>query len=153
MVAFFKKLSHYIIAWFLAGLLAIFIGVVSQTQFVLGRMADLGVDISLTERLSMTLYDLRYLGQFYGLFLFIALAIAFLAAGLVYYFTKFGRPIIYTIAGGVGVFVLLFAMKARFFNIHLIAGARDFPGITFQVIAGLLAGLVFAKLSLPKNKV
>lgn len=141
-----------VLAWVLSGILAVFIGVVSQTQFVLARLGQLGETISLSSRLSMTFYDLHHLGSLYGVFLLIAFAIAFTVSALLYRIVKFGRPVIYGAAGGIAVFVLLFMMKAQFFNIHIISGARDLPGISLQVIAGVLAGSLFSKLTQSKVK-
>lgn len=136
-----------ILIWIFASFITVIIGVTAQTQFVLSRLPELGADISLIERLSMTVYDLRYLGQTYGFFIFIALGLSFLIAGLIFQLVKFGRAFIYALAGGAAVFVLLFTIKAKFFNIHILAGARDFSGLTLQVIAGILGGLLFAHLS------
>jgi len=41
--------------------------------------------------------------------------------------------------------VLLYAMKARFFDVHIIAGARSYLGQLFQMIAGAAGGYVFYK--------
>lgn len=151
-LGYFKALAFRLVCLISATLLAILIGVISQTHFILSRLSGLGVDISLSKRLSMTAYDIFYLGKPYGLFLFIAFGIAFLVAGLLFKFIKWGRTLIYTVAGGVAVFVLLFAIKSAFFNIHILAGARDFPGLMLQIIAGLLSGLLFAKISQKKTQ-
>lgn len=142
----FRILSN-ITKWAITCLIAVILAVISQTQLVLSRLSELGAEISFGDRLSTTIFDIQHLGSFYGLFIAIALAVAFLVSGLLYHFIKFGRQIIYAIAGGTAIFVLLFSMKAAFFNIHIIAGARDFFGILLQVIIGILAGLVFARLT------
>lgn len=141
-----RVVSH-VIKWVIACLIAVVLAVISQTQFVLARLSQLGADVSIGDRLSTTLFDIQHLGSFYGLFIAVALGIAFLVSGLLYHFIKFGRPIIYAVAGGTAIFVLLFSMKTAFFNIHIIAGARDFFGISLQVIIGILAGLIFARLT------
>jgi hypothetical protein len=80
-----------IVFWLIACLIAIFIGVTSQTQFVLNRLISLGADISFSDRVSTSLYDLQHLGSTYGFFIAIALTLAFLAAGSIYRFVKFSR--------------------------------------------------------------
>jgi len=54
------------------------------------------------------------------------------------------------VAGAVAILVMLFAMKAKFFDIHIIAGARDGLGISLQMLAGAIGGFVFAKISRAK---
>lgn len=130
-----------------AALITVVLGVILQTQMVIASLNDLGANIGLGQSLSMTAYDIFYLGKPYGVLILIALLIAFLVGGLVYRFAKFSRPVIYTIAGGTAIFVMLFAMKNVFFGVHLIAGASDTFGILLQIIAGMAGGFVFAHLS------
>ncbi|MEP3655943.1 MAG: hypothetical protein ABJO36_13700 [Litorimonas sp.] len=144
----FKRIG----GWFAGVLTAVVLGVIFQTQNVLARLDDIGADVGFAERLSMTLYDLQHLGSLYIIFVSIALAIAFLVGGLVYRFAKFGRPIVYCVAGAVAILVMLFAMKANFFDIHIIAGARDAFGISLQMLAGAIGGFVFARISRPNKK-
>jgi len=134
-------------AWLAAVIAAVILGVAIQTQNVIARLGNIGADVSFGERLSMTSYDISHLGSLYGIFMAIALAIAFLAGGLVYHFAKFGRPLIYSVAGGIAILVMLFAMKRAFFDIHIIAGARDSLGIALQILAGVIGGWVFAHLT------
>ena len=144
MSGIFKRIG----GWFAAVITTVVIGVGLQTQNVLARLENIGAnDISLMERLSMTIYDLRYLGSLYIIFVSMALAIAFLIGGLVFRFAKFGRPIIYIVAGGIALLVMLFGMKQAFFDIHLIAGARDGFGIGLQMLAGAIGGFVFSRIS------
>jgi len=137
-------------AWLVGALTAVIIGVFMQTQNIIARLGHIGADIGLGERLSMSVYDIQHLGSLYGIFIAIALAIAFLAGGLLYHFTKFRRSIIYFIAGAVAIFVMLFAMKAVFFDIHIIAGARDMLGIALQMLAGGVGGVIFSRVTAPK---
>lgn len=133
--------------WFAAVLTTVILGVALQTQNVLARLDNIGADISLMERVSMTFYDLRYLGSLYIIFIGIALAFAFLVGGLIFHFAKFGRPVVYACAGAAAMVVMLFGMKEAFFDVHLIAGARDGLGIGLQMLAGAAGGFIFAWLS------
>jgi len=128
------------------------LGITFQTQNVLARLGDIGADVSFGDRLSMTFYDIQHLGSLYIIFISIALAVAFLLGGLVYRFAKFGRPIIYMVAGGVAILVMLFAMKAQFFDVHIIAGARDAFGLGLQMLAGAIGGLIFARITKVENR-
>lgn len=143
-----------ICAWIIAVIITVTLAVIIQTQNILSRLANLGADIGLGDRLSMTAYDISHLGTLYGIFIALALAIAFLASGLVYRFTKISRPLIYSVAGGTAIIFMLFAMKRAFFDIHIIAGARDGIGISLQMLSGVIGGWLFTQLTrnLIKNK-
>lgn len=147
MDGFFKRIG----SWMAAVLTTVIIGVGLQTQNVLARLEGIGADIGIADRLSMTVYDLQYLGSRYVIFVGLALTLAFLAAGLVFHFAKFGRQLIFAVAGAVGILVMLFGMKEAFFDIHMIAGARDGIGISMQMLAGAIGGLVFSKINPPKR--
>ena len=134
-----------------AALITVILGVTFQTQNVLGRLNNIGADVSLSERISMTVYDIQHLGSLYIIFVSIALAVAFLLGSLVYRFVKFGRAIIFMVAGGAAILVMLFAMKVQFFDVHIIAGARDGLGLGLQMLAGAIGGLIFAVMTQPKS--
>lgn len=144
-----NKVVRFIIAWPIAVLVTLCLAVIFQTQNVIANLNDLGGNIGFGDRLSMTFYDLQHLGSLYGIFIALALLIAFLAGALVFKFAKFGRPVIYIMAGAIAIFVMLFAMKAQFFDIHIIAGAKDGFGIVLQMLAGAIGGFIFSKISRP----
>ena len=123
------------------------LAIIFQTQNVVSRLNGLGGEIGLSERLSMTGYDLIHLGSLYGIFITAALLIAFIAGAILFRLVKSGRSIIYMFAGATAMVVMLFAMKKVFFDVHLIAGARDALGIGLQMLAGAIGGLVFARIS------
>ena len=139
----FKRIG----GWALGVVTTIALAIIFQSQNVIMRLNDIGAEVSLPERLSMTAYDLQHLGSLYGLFVAIALAVAFLVGGVVFRFAKIGRPLVYIFAGSIAMLVMLFAMKQAFFDVHLIAGARDGAGIGLQMLAGGIGGWVFAKIS------
>lgn len=118
-------------------------GVVFQTQRVIAMMKTVGGDVSFTDRLSMTAYDLQHLGSLYGVFILIALSIALsLAIFIARRKPALSLPILMS-AGAIAMLVLLFAMKQVFFDIHIIAGARDGLGIAMQMLAGAFGGYAF----------
>lgn len=142
-----RRVLKIMAAWVLAVLATVLVGVVFQTQNVIARLNDIGANVSLTDRLSMTSYDIIHLGSLYGAFIAIAFLIAFLSGGIVFHLAKFGRPFVYVVAGAVAMLIMLFAMKQVFFDTHLIAGARDALGISLQMLAGAIGGFVFARMS------
>ena len=70
MSGFFKRIG----GWIAAVVTTVIFGIFLQTQNVLARLEGIGADIGLAERLSMSFYDLRYLGSLYIIFVGLALA-------------------------------------------------------------------------------
>ena len=146
-----KAVLKRLFAWGLAVLTTTAFAVIFQSQNLIARLNDLGGNIGFSERLSVTFFDLTHLGSLYGIFISIALAIAFLSGALVYKIAKFGRPVIYICAGAIAMIVMLLMMKEVFFGVAVIAGARDMTGLAFQMVAGGLGGFVFSKISQSKQ--
>lgn len=131
----------------IAAVVTMVIGSVISTQRVIGGLGEAGASVGFSERLSMTGYDAVHFGTFYGVFIFIALLIAFAAGALVYRFAKTGRSVVYITAGATAMLVMLLAMEGVFFGVPIVGGARDALGLIFQVLAGAIGGAVFARLT------
>ncbi|MCF6220392.1 MAG: hypothetical protein L3J65_04705 [Robiginitomaculum sp.] len=142
-----KKFAITFLVFILSVLIATLLATLFSTQFVIAGLEGVGAKVGLGDRLDMTLYDLGHLGLLYGIFIFIGLLIAFTAAGLVHHFAKTKRPLIYVVAGMACFVVMLYLMQAVFFGVPIIAGARSGLGLTFQALAGGLAGYVFARMT------
>lgn len=138
---------RFLRGWIGGALATTALGVVLQTQNVIGRLNGIGADVGIGQRLSMTVYDLIYLGSLYIIFVSLGTLVAYLMGLLVHRFAGFGRPVVFAVAGAVAMLVMLLLMKKAFFGIHMIAGARDGLGIGLQMVAGAVGGLVFARLS------
>jgi len=130
----------------------VILGVALQTQNVLARLGAIGAEIGIADRLSMTAYDILHLGSLYAIFVAPALLIAILICDIISKYIKFARPLIYAFGGAAAMLVMLFAMKMKFFDIHILAGARDAMGLSLQMLAGALGGMMFAKINHPKVK-
>lgn len=142
-----RAIGRFIPSWLAGAVATTVLAVLLQTQAVIGRLNGIGAEIGLGERLAMSAYDVFRLGSFYIIFIAIGMLVAYLFGLLVYRLAGFGRWIIFAVAGAVAMFVMLMAMKQAFFDIHMIAGARDGFGIGLQMIAGAVGGLVFAMLT------
>ena len=130
----------------LAVVATVVLGVAFQTQNVLARLSGIGAEIGIADRISMTAYDILHLGSLYAIFVTPALLIAILICDLIAKYIKFARPLIYALGGASAMFIMLFAMKIKFFDIHILAGARDAFGIGLQMLAGAIGGIIFAKI-------
>ena len=107
------------------------------------------VAIPMAERVSWITHDLIGLEPLYGGLTGIALLVAFLAAGLVARFTGL-RPIVFAVAGAVAILVMYTAMKMSLGSVGVF-GARGTFGMAAQMVAGLIAGLLFALLTRPRT--
>lgn len=141
------RFLRFLIGWLLGAVTTTAVGVALQTQNVIARLNDIGANIGFGQRLSMTAYDLVYLGSLYIIFVALGTLVAYLVGLLVFRVAGFGRPIVFAVAGAVAMLAMLMFMKQAFFGVHLIAGARDGLGIGMQMGAGVIGGLVFAALT------
>ncbi len=142
----------YLLRVLLSFLLAVLVGVISatvlHTQFVLARLAALGVEIPFAVRLQTTWHDMVGLGwpkstMTYGFIIMIGLAIAFAVMSLVRHFFSRCNRVLYPVGGALAMATALVAMYPMF-EVVLIAGARGPVGFAAQCFAGVLAGSVFA---------
>ena len=100
------------------------------------------------ERLSWVLHDLVGLQPLYGVLVGVALLVAFLAAGLVARYTGL-RTIVFAAAGAIAILVMFTLLKSQLGTVGVF-GARGTMGMGAQMVAGLIAGLVFALISKPR---
>jgi hypothetical protein len=105
--------------------------------------------LSLAERASWILHDLVGMLPLFGGLVSVALLVAFSAAGLLSRYTGL-RTIVFAVAGAVAIFVLFTALKAALGTVGVF-GARGVAGLGLQMVAGLIAGFVFAMLSRPRE--
>ncbi len=139
-------LKNYLWPLLAAIAVATLTSVVLQTQRVISMLQQVGADVPITQRLSMTGYDLQHLGSTFVIFVAIALLVALTIALLVS--RKFPRQsiLLHIVAGASSICLLLYLMQMVFFGLPLIAGARDALGMVGQMLAGGLGGYVFYRL-------
>ena len=106
------------------------------------------VTIPLRDRVSWAAHDVTGMIVPYGSLSAIALLIAFLAAGLLARLTG-RRTLVFGLAGAFAIFVL-FAVLRGFLGTVGVFGARG-AGLSGQMLAGLLAGVLFAHLTAPRT--
>ena len=143
-------IARFLLGWVVASVVTAVVAVVFQTQNIVSRLNAVGGDVGFSDRMSSTVYDLTHFGPHYFLPAAAGLLVAFAVGAVVYYFAKVGRPVVFAVAGAVAILVMLVAMKNAFFGVQLVGGARDGVGFAFQLLAGAIGGLVFARLTRPK---
>lgn len=107
------------------------------------------VALPMAERINWIGHDLIGLEPLYGALTGVALLIAFAAGSLLSRFTGL-RWIVFPVAGAVAIFVLFTVMKMQLGTVGVF-GARGEMGLGAQMLAGLLAGALFAALTRPQS--
>jgi len=126
------------------------LGSAASTHFVLQGLTDLGVDIPLSDRVSMTLQDIVGIAPLYGAIFGLGLIVAFTMAIFVTRLAPSLRWLVYLVAGGTAIGAALTILVITFDGIMPISGARTTGGFIAQVVVGALAGYLFARLTPPK---
>ena len=107
------------------------------------------VALPMAERINWIGHDLIGLEPLYGALTGVALLIAFAAGSLLSRFTGL-RWIVFPVSGAVAIFVLFTVMKMQLGTVGVF-GARGEMGLGAQMLAGLLAGALFAALTRPQS--
>ena len=123
----------------------------ASTFRALAQLKDIGAPITVSQSLNTAFYDLQHFAPLYGLFIFIAFIVAFITAALTHKFTRQNKVVIYTLAGFISIWVMLWAMKQVFFGVPIVAGARDNFGLMLQLLSGAFGGWLFIKLRTKKE--
>lgn len=145
-----NKLLRTTAAFAVAVVLTATIASICSTQFVVAELQELGVIIPIDVRVSMTISDLSIL-QTLALVVVACFLIGFLLAGFAHRSLGGNRQLWYLVAGGCALISALLLISAVL-QLMPIAGARTTLGLFTQFLAGAAGGLVFAKLTTPKQR-
>ncbi|XQF90332.1 hypothetical protein ACOBV8_00550 [Pseudoalteromonas espejiana] len=136
-----RVLPIFLVSWLLTFTLASLF----HSQYVVNQLVNVGVVVSLSDRINLTLDDWLGLLPTYGAIIAIALAIAFLVtAKLTKNIKQYSMALF--IAAGITAFAVVLIAIESIMNIHIIAGARGW-GFYMQLLAGATGGLLFAVLT------
>ena len=129
---------------FLVALLVLnIIGVIISTQFNLGHLLRIGVEVPFSLRLSTTLHDIVSMQPLFGSIFGIGLLIAMVVATLIAKWVKILPDVVFALAGFACVVVTLTALKAAF-QITAIGAAREWDGFLSLCLVGALAGYAYS---------
>lgn len=129
---------------FLAGLLTInIIGVIVSTQFNLGHLLAIGVEVSFPTRVSTTLFDLVSMQPLFGVIFGLGFLIAMPVGHFIAQWVKILPDLVFSLAGFAAIAVTLTALTAAF-QITAIGAAREWDGFLSLALVGALAGYVFS---------
>ncbi|NNL87495.1 MAG: hypothetical protein HKP25_00350 [Marinicaulis sp.] len=144
-------MARNIIAYVISAAITVFLAAGFYTQQVLARQADIGVEYSTSQSVSTFIQNLGGLAPTYGLILFIALAIGFLAATFLKRILTPLAKVAYPVAGGAAVFTALWLIEnvVAGGGVGVMGGARGTIGLAMQVFSGVCGGFVYSLLRSP----
>ncbi len=117
-----------------------------STQFILGSLQNMGVDVSAMVRFSTTLHDLLGLSTSYLILILVAFILGLpVAAGLSKLMPS-QRLVLFVLAGFVAIVALHLIMKAVL-GMSAIAATRTMFGLLSQGVAGAAGGYLYFRLS------
>ena len=119
------------------------IGATVQTQFNLGHLLALGIDVPFSTRISTTLHDIVSLQPLFGVIFGIGFLIAMIVGHFIAKLVKILPDIVFALAGFAAMAVTLLAMKAVF-QLTAIGAAREWEGFLSLCVVGALAGYAFS---------
>ena len=137
-----KRLLIYLSAVAVAYLLA----TVTATQSVVSSLSGMGVDISFSERMAMTLRDIGGMAGMFLPMIAFGLLVAFMTTALICRYLGQWRIPLYIIAGAAALVCIHLALNLAF-SITPIAIARTNAGLMLQALAGAAGGLTYVSLS------
>lgn len=135
-----RILPAFLVAWLLTFTLASLF----HSQYVVNQLVNVGVVVSVSDRVNLSLDDWLGLLPTYGAIIAVALAIAFLVTAKLNKQLKKYSVALFIMAGIAAFAVVLIAIES-IMNIHIIAGARGW-GFYMQLLAGASGGLLFSTL-------
>lgn len=137
-VSRFTKAGALFVSW----LVCYTIASVSQSQFVLHNLTDLGVAINGNQWLEHTVLDWWGLLPKFGGATFVTLSIALFISGKAGRWLSLKRNWLHPLAGAVSMLLML-AIMHPLLDVTLIAGTRSVAGLCWQAIAGAVGGELY----------
>jgi len=127
-------LAAVTVAYFLASVLA--------TQSVISSLAGMGLAVSFSDRLTMTIHDLAGMTDVFLPMIAFGLLIAFMTTALICRYKVRWRTPLYILAGAVALVCVHLGLELAF-GVTPIAIARTPGGLLMQAFAGALGGLTY----------
>ena len=119
------------------------IGATVQSQFNLGHLLALGIDVPFSTRISTTLHDIVSLQPLFGVIFGIGFLIAMIVGHFIAKLVKILPDMVFALAGFAAMAVTLLSMKSVF-QITAIGAAREWDGFLSLCVVGALAGYAFS---------
>jgi hypothetical protein len=145
-----RRFARRFLAFLLAILTMVVLGSTAHSLFVQHAWQSAAasvspaseVGIATADRLQWVLHDLVGMEPIYGVLTATALLLGLLVAGAVARFTG-GRLVVFALGGASCIFAMFSLLKLILGSVGVF-GARGAAGLAVQMLAGLLAAVVFA---------
>lgn len=137
-----RQIIGFAVAWLFFTLT----GIVVCSQFNMAEISNMGIIISLSERLQTTILDVIGMAPLFSVIFGVGLLVAFIVASLIARFTPLLRTAVFVVAGFVAVATTLTLMKVTF-SITAIAATRNWDGFLSLCVLGGLAAYFFIKIA------
>ena len=121
------------------------IGAAVQTQFNIGHLLALGIDVPFSMRLTTTLQDIVYLQPLFGTIFGTGFLVAMIVGSYIAGWVKILPDVVFALAGFAAMAFTLFALKAAF-QLTAIGAAREWDGFLSLCVVGALSGYAFSAL-------
>ncbi|WP_376695379.1 hypothetical protein [Wenzhouxiangella sp. EGI_FJ10305] len=138
------KALRWFLAWLAAVLVTAALGSIVQTQINLARIAELGVSVSLSERLETTLADLFGFAPLWAIIVAAGLLVALLVADGISRRWPFSTTGLHVLAGFLAPVVALLVMDAML-PVTAIAAARTWSGVFLIGLPGAVGGWIYLR--------
>jgi hypothetical protein len=148
-----RRMLRWVVAFVVAACAMVLLGSAAHSLFVQRAWSGAAghafgtapAGIPFADRISWVAHDLVGMFVPYCIVTSIALLIAFLIAGALSRFTRF-RVIVFGIAGAAALFALFTILRSVLGTVGIF-GARGPAGLAAQMVAGAVAGVLFAQLT------
>ncbi len=128
---------------FLVGWLSLtIIGIIVSTQFAIGALTAIGIDIPFSIRFTTTMQDIVGMSPLLGVIFGIGFVITVSVATAIAKWVKILPDLIFSLAGFAQIAITLILMKASF-QITAIAATRAFDGFLTLCLVGALSGYIY----------
>ncbi|MEM1081213.1 MAG: hypothetical protein AAGH65_06485 [Pseudomonadota bacterium] len=139
-----------LLAWAIAVVVAVLAGSAVQTHYNMARIVELGVPVSLMQRLQATWHDWMNFAPIYAILIVLTYLIAWLVAGMLQRLMPEWRTAIFILAGGLSIWTLIVIMNGVL-PITGIAATRTGGGVLAMSLAGAVAGWLYVTLAPKPN--
>lgn len=134
-----------VLAYILAVTFFVVVGISVSTQFVLGKVIEMGLPVSLSMRIQTTLQDILGMAPLFSAIFGLGLLISLIVGHVIARYLPRLKTPVFVSSTFTAIVVTLLAMEVSF-GITAIAATRDSQGFIALCLVGGLSGYLYAKI-------